>query len=196
MKLRSMEKETRRNHIWALALMCGLAMTAGLTSCNNDDVPEEPEKPQPSEVPSTLQISGEHEVWMWTVTLKENNCKLTGKCEGYTFVLRNGIDSVMFERLDATFAEYERLELRDSTVLTLSAESKLTFANSKNLIGYPIIVQGSNDLAATLRILQQDETEVAPEAFFRPAEGWQLQKSAKTLKNGNREVTVKVEKTK
>ena len=195
MKQKSMEMKTRKNGLWALALLCGLTMTAGLMSCN-EDVPEEPEKPQPNETPSTLQISGEHEVWMWTVTLKQNNCKLTGKCEGYTFVMRNSVDSVTFERLDATFGDYERLELRDSTVLTLSAESKLTFANSQNLKGYPTIVQGSEERVATLHIVQQDETEVAPEAYFRPAEGWQLQKSAKTLKNGNREVTVKVEKTK
>ncbi len=195
MKQKSMEKKTRKNRLWALALLCGLTMTAGLTSCH-DDVPEEPEKPQPSVAPSKLQISGTHEVWMWTITLKENNCKLTGKCEGYTIALGSRIDSVMFERLDATFGDYERMDLRDSAVLTLGAESKLTFANSKNLRGYPIIVQGSDGKAATLRILQQDESEVAPEAIFRPAEGWQLQKSAKTLKDGSREVTVKVDKKK
>ena len=190
-----MEKDTKKNRMWAAALLCGLTMAAGLSACSSDDsVPEEPDRPQPSEAPSTLQISGKHDVWMWTITLKENNCKLSGKCEGYTFSLGSGIDSVMFERLDATFGQYERLELRDSTMLTLGAESKLTFANSTNLKGYPIIVQGSGNGVATLRIVQQDESAVAPEANFRAADGWQIQKSAKTLKDGSREVTVKVEK--
>ena len=175
----------------ALSLLVG---TATITSCSSENVPEEPERPGANEAPSTLEIAGEHDVWMWTITLKENNCRLSGKCSGYTISLGNRIDSVKMAKLDATFAQYERLELRDSTVLTLNGDNKLTFAVSQNLKGNPIIVQGSDTEVTTLRIVQQDNAPVSPENRFRAAEGWLLQKSSKMLKDGSREVTVKVEK--
>ena len=189
-----MSKNRRNNWIMAALALSLLVGTATITSCSSENVPEEPERPGANEAPSTLEIAGEHDVWMWTITLNENNCRLSGKCSGYTISLGNRIDSVKMAKLDATFAQYERLELRDSTVLTLNGDNKLTFAVSQNLKGNPIIVQGSDTEVTTLRIVQQDNAPVSPENSFRAAEGWLLQKSSKMLKDGSREVTVKVEK--
>ena len=67
-----MSKNRRNNWIMAALALSLLVGTTTISSCSSENVPEEPERPGANEAPSTLEIAGEHDVWMWTITLKEN----------------------------------------------------------------------------------------------------------------------------
>ena len=192
MKQKSMEKKTRKNRLWALALLCMMMISAtALTACGDDEL--EVQKPKLEDTKITPKISGKYINYKEEIIIDEEGCEISESCKGFSLIVPDYIKTVSLKRFRGCFTDENQWFIAGTCTMKLIGDSELFFENGGDMKVGTIYLKGNGNRSAILTIRDFAISDFEIKTHFKAAPGWVVRYSDVVLVNEKEQIHIEVD---